>query len=49
VIERTRATGIDVDVGAAFRHSANRMPSSSAFSTSSWFRVYDGLSISRLR
>ena len=31
------------------RHSAKRMPSSSAFSTSSWFSVYEGASTSRLR
>ena len=31
------------------RPSAKRMPSSSAFSTSSWLSVYDGLSISRRR
>jgi hypothetical protein len=31
------------------RSSAKRIPSSSAFSTSSWFKVYEGLSMRRLR
>ncbi len=34
---------------AGVRPSANTTPSSSAFATSSWFSVYDGLSISRRR